>query len=124
MAENATANAYYGAGTAEFLAAAPEAILGRVAENCRFDIDLAQKNAWLDQIEILKATLHGIDGAIFLEFVVPRLGSRIDAVLVAGPIVFVIEFKVGADRFVRDDFNQVWDYALDLKNFHEASHEA
>src|SRR5688572_6260559 len=120
MGENGTANAYYGADTADFLATTPEAILGRVVEKSRFDIELAQRNAWLDQIEILKTTLRGVDGTIFLEFVVPRLGSRIDAVLVAGPIVFVMEFKVGADRFVRDDFNQVWDYALDLKNFHEA----
>lgn len=124
MAETAPAHAYYGAGTAEFLAASPEAILGRVAENAQFDIELAQRNAWLDQIEILKAALTGIDGAIFLEFVVPRLGSRIDAVVVSGPILFVIEFKVGADQFTREDYNQVWDYALDLKNFHKASHDA
>ena len=124
MAEPAPANAYYAAGTAEFLAASPEAILGRVAESAQFDIELAQRNAWLDQIGILKAALPGVDGSIFLEFVVPRLGSRIDAILVAGPILFVIEFKVGADRFTREDFNQVWDYALDLKNFHKASHDA
>lgn len=124
MAETAPANAYYGASTSEFLAAPPEAILGRLAETTRFNIDLAQRNAWLDQIDILKAALRGVDGSLFLEFVVPRLGSRIDAVLVAGPILFVIEFKVGADNFARADFNQVWDYALDLKNFHKASHDA
>ncbi|MGE0157823.1 MAG: DUF2075 domain-containing protein [Gemmatimonadales bacterium] len=94
-----------------------------MAENAQFDIDLPQRNAWLDQIKILKAALSGVDGSIFLEFVVPRLGSRIDAVVVAGPLLFVIEFKVGADRFARDDVNQVWDYALDLKNFHKASHQ-
>jgi hypothetical protein len=123
MRSNAPANAYYGAATSEFLTATPEGILGRVAENAQFDIDLPQRNAWLDQIKILKAALSGVDGSIFLEFVVPRLGSRIDAVVVAGPLLFVIEFKVGADRFARDDVNQVWDYALDLKNFHKASHQ-
>ena len=65
-----------------------------------------------------------IEGSIFLEFVVPRIGSRIDAVLVSGPVLFVIEFKVGAEAFSRDDLNQVWDYALDLKNFHRESHAA
>ena len=52
------------------------------------------------------------------------MGRRIDAVLLIGPTVFVIEFKVGEDLFDRTAIDQVWDYALDLKNFHEASHDA
>ena len=44
--------------------------------------------------------------------------------LVAGPAVFVIEFKVGERHVNTHDFNQAWDYALDLKNFHLASHAA
>ena len=71
-----------------------------------------------------KAALAGYDGSVFLEFDVPRIGSRIDAVLVAGPAVFVIEFKVGRNAFNTHDFNQAWDYALDLKNFHLGSHDA
>jgi hypothetical protein len=35
---------------------------------------------------------------------------------------FVIEFKVGESLFNRAAVDQVWDYALDLKNFHETSH--
>jgi hypothetical protein len=50
------------------------------------------------------------------------MGRRIDAVLVVDGIVFVIEFKVGEKAFDRAALDQVWDYALDLKNFHEASH--
>ena len=50
------------------------------------------------------------------------MGRRIDAVLLVGPVVFVIEFKVGESVFERAAVDQVWDYALDLKNFHEASH--
>jgi hypothetical protein len=61
---------------------------------------------------------------MFLEFDVPRIGSRIDAVLVSGPALIVIEFKVGERDFRIGDRNQVWDYALDLKNFHRASHAA
>ena len=30
----------------------------------------------------------------------------------------------GAEAFSRDDLNQVWDYVLDLKNFHRESHAA
>ncbi len=52
------------------------------------------------------------------------MGRRIDAVLLVGAVVFVIEFKVGENKFERSALDQVWDYALDLKNFHEASHSA
>lgn len=52
------------------------------------------------------------------------MGRRIDVVLIIGPIVFVIEFKVGESDFTRAALEQVWDYALDLKNFHAASHDA
>jgi hypothetical protein len=51
-----------------------------------------------------------------------REGRRIDVVLLVGSIVFVVEFKVGATSFDAAALDQVWDYALDLKNFHEASH--
>jgi len=83
-----------------------------------------QRNAWVMQIEVLKAALEGVNGKIFFEFNVPRIGSRIDTVLISGPAIFVIEFKVGEKNYKREDLNQVWDYALDLKNFHKASHSA
>jgi hypothetical protein len=118
------ARAYYAADIAQFASSSVAAILGNLAANTNFDIELAQRNAWSEQIPILKTALLGIEGSIFLEFVVPRIGSRIDAVLVSGPVLFVIEFKVGAEAFSRDDLNQVWDYALDLKNFHRESHAA
>ena len=76
----------------------------------------------MEQIGFLKEHLVGLTGALFLEFNIPRMGRRIDAVLLVGPVVFVIEFKVGESEFDRAAVDQVWDYALDLKNFHEASH--
>ena len=118
------ARTYYAAEIAQFASSSIAAILGNLAANTDFDIELAQRNAWSEQIPILKTALSGIEGSIFLEFVVPRIGSRIDAVLVSGPVLFVIEFKVGAEAFSRDDLNQVWDYALDLKNFHRESDAA
>lgn len=63
-------------------------------------------------------------GQIFFEFVVPRLGRRIDVVVLIGPVLFVVEFKAGKQEFTRAAREQVWDYALDLKNFHQTSHEA
>lgn len=54
----------------------------------------------------------------------PRLASRIDAVLISGPAILAIEFKIGERLYRTAHYNQVWDYALDLKNFHLASHNA
>src|SRR5206468_9615868 len=60
----------------------------------------------------------------FFEFNIPRMGRRIDVVVVSGPVIFAIEFKVGEKVFDRSAIDQVWDYGLDLKNFHEASHDS
>ncbi len=76
-------------------------------------------------MECLRATLAGMpeDGCLFLEFDVPRLGSRIDAVLLVRHVIFVIEFKIGAREFRPRDLEQVMDYVLDLKHFHETSRD-
>lgn len=99
-------------------------ILGEITSSSKHDIELLQRGAWEEQTRLLQAALHGLAGHLFLEFDVPRLGSRIDAVVISGAAVFPIEFKAGAREFLRADINQAWDYALDLKNFHEASHRA
>lgn len=117
-------NAYYSADISAFINADNESILGALAANSTFSIETAQRNAWVEQIDVLKTALQGLSGCVLLEFIVPRVGSRIDVVLLIGPIVFVVEFKVGETHINRGDLNQVWDYALDLKNFHKGSHHS
>lgn len=116
--------AYYVASVDAFLSTIPDNILGILTINSDFSVELSQRNAWCEQIKILKDSLRGLSGTLFLEFNIPRMGRRIDAVLIAGTAIFVIEFKVGENEFSREALDQVWDYALDLKNFHEASHSA
>ena len=115
---------YFWAHLPAFLSEYPETILGHLAAANPFSLDSDQRDAWQQEIEILQAALSGLDGTLYLEFDVPRLGSRIDAVLITGPAIIPIEFKCGATEYHRADYNQAWDYALDLKNFHKASHEA
>jgi len=115
--------AYYDAGIAEFLESSTESILGALVMSSGDDAK-EQKSAWLEEIALLKAALRGHDGHLFLEFTVPRLGDRIDAVVLSAGVIVPIEFKVGASRFNTADINQAWDYALDLKNFHLGSREA
>lgn len=118
-------SAYYGADIGTFLSTPPDAVLGRlVLADSHGSIEATQRQAWVEEIAILRDALPGVSGTVFLEFDVPRLGSRIDAVIVAGSAVFTIEFKCGESRFTVDAFNQAWDYGLDLKNFHRASHDA
>jgi hypothetical protein len=119
---SAASRAWYGASIDEFLNTHPDNIIGQLAVNCDFSLLTSQKDAWLAQISILRRELSGLSGSIFLEFNIPRMGKRIDTVLVIGPVLFVIEFKVGESGFDRASIDQVWDYALDLKNFHEGSH--
>jgi hypothetical protein len=117
------ASAYYSAPIPEFLHASASEVIGRLTTaNTLGSLEGSQVQAWEEEILILRNALAGMDGAIHLEFDVPRLGSRIDAVVVTGPAVFPIEFKCGERKFTRDACNQAWDYGLDLKNFHLASH--
>jgi hypothetical protein len=106
-----------------FLSADPEGILGSLALSQAGDLTPQQRDAWLRQINILKSALIGIDeGTILFEFLIPRMGKRADNVLLIGGLLFVIEFKVGAETYDRASKDQVVDYALDLKNFHAGSH--
>ncbi len=117
------AKTYHSASIREFLDAGPSEILGRLVANSDFDIDQAQRNAWIEEIAILQPALAGLSGAIHFEFVIPRIGTRADVVLVSGSVIFVLEFKIGESEYRLSDFNQAWDYALDLKNFHAGSHD-
>ena len=115
---------WYGASIAEFLATEPRAILGDLSQHCGFAVLPTDTAAWLTEIDILQTKLRGLTGSIFFEFNIPRMGRRIDVVLVIGSVIFAVEFKVGEKTFNRSAIDQVWDYGLDLKNFHEASHDA
>jgi hypothetical protein len=117
-------SAYYSAPVARFLDSDRHHVLGILAAAHTHDLDVEQRQAWEEEIDILRGALTGLVGTVFLEFDVPRLGSRIDAVLISGSAIFAIEFKCGERQFRLTDRNQAWDYALDLKNFHAASHDA
>jgi hypothetical protein len=115
--------AWYEATIAQFLSSSTEEVLGALALASGMAIEPEQRDAWVCQIELLHCQLADVPGQIFFEFVIPRMGSRIDTVILLESIVLVVEFKVGASTFSRAATIQVWDYALDLKNFHEGSHD-
>ena len=113
---------WYGAAIADFLASDADDILGKLSRHAGDGHFSDQRDAWLAQIDLLQAQLIGLDGSIFFEFNIPRMGRRVDVILVLGSVIYALEFKVGETTYDRTAIEQVWDYALDLKNFHEASH--
>lgn len=118
----AMSRAYYFNSIGGFVADTENHILGELVSKHEFALEEQQRNAWLAEIRLAKNWLSAADGHIAFEFSIPRMGKRIDCVVISGAVIFAIEFKVGATSFERHAIDQVVDYALDLKNFHEQSH--
>lgn len=110
-----------------FLGQDLSSILGELLRHSLGNVEINQRNAWEDQIQHLKKlSLPGnfvSESRIYFELTVPRLGRRADAVLIIGHVLFILEFKVGEATFHRSALDQVWDYALDFKLFHDTSHK-
>ena len=121
LSNSAMLNFYYSDTIRAFLTKSTQTIVGEIATNSRTGHITTELFAWEGQIEILKNVLYKYDGSLFFEFSIPRMGKRVDCLLIIENIVFIIEFKVGEKQFQKSHIEQVWDYALDLKNFHKPS---
>ncbi len=117
---------FYKATINDFLASSNDSIFGQIASMDEGDSVSEQKFAWAEEIDLLKQVLQPWKNEyaeIIFEYSIPRLGKRIDVVLLLRGIVFAIEFKAGQNTYLQADMEQVMDYALDLKNFHLDSHQ-
>ena len=113
-----TGRSFYSNTIQDFLDEEAYSILGKMADSNPFDLTEMQKYAWSEEISILKDQLCDYDsGRILLEYTIPRMGKRVDAVILYRGLVTLLEFKVGDDEYRKATFDQVLDYALDLKNF-------
>ncbi|WZL87765.1 DUF2075 domain-containing protein [Salinimicrobium sp. 3283s] len=117
-------NSYYKDDIQTFINKSREEIIGEITLSNQFDSNRKQNKSWELQIYILQKVLKSYSGTIFFEFSIPRMGKRVDALVIIQNTVFVIEFKVGESQYHNINIEQVWDYALDLKNFHKPSHKA
>ncbi len=116
---------FYKAPFRKFIDSSEETIFGHISINDEGDSVSEQKYAWSEEIKVLKQVLlpwKYENAEIIFEYSIPRLGKRIDVVLLLRGIIFTIEFKAGQNTFLQVDMEQVMDYALDLKNFHLDSH--
>ncbi len=108
----------------KFLSEPDESVLGAICQNYHGDIGTTSRRAWSEEIRIMKDLISKfveLDGQILFEYDIPRLGKRIDVVLLYEGIIFCLEFKVGEKNIHEADVDQVLDYALDLNNFHKYS---
>jgi hypothetical protein len=116
---------YYSNDAINFLKDAQDTVLASLVRNHPFDLEEKQRNAWIIELEILHTALHGLGHArIIFEYSIPRMGKRVDVVIIIKDLVLVLEFKINQEQFVSADIDQVHDYTLDLKYFHEASRSA
>lgn len=116
---------FYKDSISKFASSDIDTIFGIIAKNDEGDSVSEQKFAWSEEIETMQKIIEpwkDENGEVIFEYSIPRLGKRIDVVLLLRGIVFVIEFKAGMEEYLQSNMEQVMDYALDLKNFHLASH--
>lgn len=114
--------AAYIARVSTFLNDTDDTIIGRLVGAQQGSVIVAQRNAWYKQIEVLKTCLTDLtDAVICFEYLIPRMGKRIDNVVVTKNAIYAIEFKVGSTSYDQHAKTQSIDYALDLKNFHQQS---
>lgn len=115
---------YYSSDIKDFLKKSNEEILGIMYENnVSAEITIQQSNTWEQEISILKKQLADFNnGRIIFEYTIPRMGKRVDVVFLHKNIVFLMEFKCGDNQYKISTYDQVYDYALDLRNFQKESH--
>jgi hypothetical protein len=115
--------AYYANSIYDFCIEDGDSIYGKISAGYDLNkLTIQQSNAWQSQIKILKQTILGFNGRVYFEFTIPRMGKRVDNVLIIDNCIFVLEFKIGANVYDKYAKDQAFDYGLDLNNFHEGSH--
>lgn len=116
--------AYYSALIPDFLRQSTNEILGIIHTNdVSAETTIQQSNTWEAEVKILKEQLRSLSGGrIIFEYTIPRMGKRVDVVVLYRNIVFLLEFKCGDDEYRQTTYDQIYDYALDLRNFQKESH--
>ena len=112
---------YYIDSINNFIDADEENVLGQLLIHNEYETSDLQKLAWKAEIQILKRQLEEFRGDVIFEYTIPRMGHRVDTVCIIEGIIFLFEFKVGDNEYKKTTIDQVMDYALDLKYFHEES---
>lgn len=114
---------YFSSTITDFIQKPTDEIVGILAQACAHDINKKTTNSWVEEIETLRTCMmpYKERGSLYFEYNIPRKGRRADVIAVIDDIIFILEYKTAEQKFTRDAVVQVWDYALELKNFQEGS---
>lgn len=126
MASKTANRCLYNSDFKSFIEADPYHVLGCIIDAYHGNVQTSSEEAWVGEINLLQNVLLAWkeeEAEIIFEYDIPRLGKRIDVVLLLRGLIFCLEFKVGQKDVLQSDVEQVMDYALDLKNFHRYSHD-
>ena len=126
MANKRTNRCLYKSDFKSFIESDQYSVLGRIHDAFHGQALTTTDEAWFREIQLLQNVLlpwKNEEAEIIFEYIIPRLGKRIDVVLLLRGMIFCLEFKVGQKDALQSDVEQVMDYALDLKNFHRFSHD-
>ena len=123
MSDMAAKRFFYSDTITNFLITSNDEIIGKLTRADVHDINQETSSSWVEEINTLKDSLkdYSTRGSVYFEYNIPRMGRRADVIVLIDGIVFVLEYKTSERKFTRDAEIQVWDYALDLKNFQEGS---
>lgn len=114
---------YYNDTISDFLERDNMEIVGKLTLAYTHDINEETLKSWVSEIDTMKEVLRPYvgRGSVYYEYNIPRMGRRADVIILIDGVVFVLEFKTANQKFSREAMVQVWDYAIDLKNFQEGS---
>lgn len=114
---------YYSDTITDFLQKEDMVVIGKLALAYSHDINDETKISWLEELRVMRSVLKNYKnrGSVYFEYNIPRMGRRADVIVLIDDVVFVLEFKTRKSKFTHEAVTQVWDYALDLKNFQEGS---
>lgn len=114
---------YYSDTITDFLQKEDMVVIGKLALAYSHDINDETKMSWLEELRVMRSVLKNYKnrGSVYFEYNIPRMGRRADVIVLIDDVVFVLEFKTRKSKFTHEAVTQVWDYALDLKNFQEGS---
>jgi hypothetical protein len=131
--------AWYCGTRTEFLAKSRDEIAGELALRAAdesLEIESAQSEEWRQSVDLLQKSLDeripilhealmapGSESVqhVILEYDFHRRGLRMDCLLLAEGVLFVIEFK--RTKFQRVDRDQVMNYAVNLIEFHRVTQD-
>ena len=116
---------YYSDSITDFLSRNTNEIVGDLTLASQHDINDETSKSWVEEIETMREVLAPYEGrgSVYFEYNIPRMGRRVDVIAVIDGIIFVLEYKTAERKFSHEALVQVWDYAIDLKNFQEGSLE-